>query len=99
MLSEVTTEVIINQYHTPLYPEANADDDMDNTPSSVTGWTPIHQQRNATKRNVIRQFKLTSKPLLPYTCSILMSLIDRWHSILFEGLWEKIEGFLDWNFN
>jgi hypothetical protein len=71
---------------------------MDNTLSSVTGWTPIYQQRNVTKRNVIRQFSLTSNPLLPYMCPMLMSLIDWWHSVLFEG-WGKIGGTFDWSFN
>jgi len=63
----------------------------------VTGWTPIRQQCNGTKRNVIRLFKLTSNLLLPYMCSILMSLINRWHSILFEG-WGEDRGSLGLKF-
>jgi len=35
---------------------------MDNTPASVTGWTPVHQQRNGMKRNVTRQLKSDIQP-------------------------------------
>jgi hypothetical protein len=49
------------------------------------------------KLNVIRQFKLTSNTLLPYMCPTLTSLIDRWHSILFEG-WGENRGSLGLKF-